>query len=91
MGLFSRKKKAQWDYQAMFQEQYKSVNRLTQQAQQETDFVIKESLYEVIVEKYNELIDFIDKGADFDKAHFEMLRNHAVKELQSIHAINQSE
>lgn len=90
MGLF-KKKKTVIDYDAMFKEQYKSINQITQQANNELDYVIKESLYEVIVEKYNELIDFIDQGAHFDKAHFEALRNNAKKELQSIHQINQSE
>ena len=90
MGLF-KKKKTDIDYDAMFKEQYKSINQITQQAHNELDYVIKESLYEVIVEKYNELIDFIDQGAHFDKAHFEALRENAKKELQSIHQINQSE
>jgi len=90
MGLFKKKKKV-IDYDAMFKEQYKSINQITQQANNELDYVIKESLYEVIVEKYNELIDFIDQGAHFDKAHFEALRDNAKKELQSIHQINQSE
>lgn len=90
MGLF-KKKKTVIDYDAMFKEQYKSINQITQQAHNELDYVIKESLYEVIVEKYNELIDFIDQGAHFDKAHFEGLRENAKKELQSIHQINQSE
>ena len=73
MGLF-KKKKTVIDYDAMFKEQYKSINQITQQAH-----------------KYNELIDFIDQGAHFDKAHFEALRENAKKELQSIHQINQSE
>lgn len=90
MGLF-KKKKTVIDYDAMFKEQYKSINQITQQANNELDYVIKESLYEVIVEKYNELIDFINQGAHFDKAHFEALRDNAKKELQSIHQINQSE
>ena len=90
MGLF-KKKKTVIDYDAMFKEQYKSINQITQQANNELDYVIKESLYEVIVEKYNELIDFIDQGAHFDKAHFEALRDNVKKELQSIHQINQSE
>lgn len=90
MGLF-KKKKTVIDYDAMFKEQYKSINQITQQANNELDYVIKESLYEVIVEKYNELIGFIDQGAHFDKAHFEALRDNAKKELQSIHQINQSE
>ena len=43
MGLF-KKKKTVIDYDAIFKEQYKSVNQLTQQAHQEMDYVIKESL-----------------------------------------------
>ena len=88
MGLF-KKKKTVIDYDAMFKEQYKSINQITQQAHNELDYVIKESLYEVIVEKYNELIDFIDQGAHFDKEHFEALKDNAIKELQSIHQINE--
>ena len=88
MGLF-KKKKTDIDYDAIFKEQYKSVNQLTQQAHQEMDYVIKESLYEVIVEKYRELIELIDQGAHFDKEHFEALKDNAMKELQSIHQINE--
>ncbi|UTY39853.1 hypothetical protein NMU03_03330 [Allocoprobacillus halotolerans] len=88
MGLF-KKKKVSIDYDAVFKEQYKSVNQLTNQALQELDYVIKESLYEVIVEKYNELIGLIDQGAHYDKEHFEALRANAQKELQSIRQINE--
>ncbi len=90
MGLFSKKKKETVDYNAMFKEQYKSINQLTQQAQNELDYVIKESLYAVIVEKYDELIGFIDQGADYDKAHFQSLKANAQKELESIRQINQT-
>ena len=91
MGLFSKKKKTTVDYNAMFKEQYKSINQLTQQAQNELDFVIKESLYAVIVEKYDELIGFIDQGADYDKEHFQSLKANAQKELESIRQINQTQ
>ena len=65
MGLFSRKKKI--DYNAVFKEKYKSVNKLSQQAHNEIDYVIKESLWQNVVDSYKELIDLIDQGADFDK------------------------
>lgn len=87
MGFFSKKQKI--DYDLLFKEQYKSINQLMMQANQELDFVIKQSLLELVVEKYNELIDFIDKGASFDKDHFISLRESANKELQSIRDINQ--
>lgn len=41
MGLFS-KKKVPVDYDAVFKEQYKSINQLLQQANNELDYVIKE-------------------------------------------------
>ena len=89
MGLFSKKQKV--DYDALFKEQYKSVNQLTMQAHNELDYVIKESLFELIVEKYNELITFIDQGASYDKAHFESLRENAQKELKPLQDINKDE
>lgn len=89
MGLFSKKQKI--DYDAVFKEQYKSINQLTMQAHNESDYVIKESLFKVIVEKYDELIDFIDQGANFGKAHFESLRASAIKEYESIKNINQDQ
>lgn len=87
MGLFSKKQKI--DYDRLFKEQYKSINQLTIQAQEEMDFVIKESLFEVVVQKYNELFDYIDKGAQFEKAHFESLQVNAMNELQKVKNINQ--
>lgn len=87
MGFFSKKQKI--DYDVLFKEQYKSINQLMMQVHQELDYVIKQSLLELVVEKYNELIDFIDKGASFDKNHFLSLRENAQKELQSIKDINQ--
>ncbi|MCD7808492.1 MAG: hypothetical protein LUH02_04055 [Erysipelotrichaceae bacterium] len=87
MGLFS-KKKPKIDYDAIFKEQYKSVNQLLQQANNEMDYVIKESILALVVEKYNELIDLIDQGAAFDKDHFIALKNNAEKQLADVHAIN---
>lgn len=89
MGLFSKKKKV--DYDSLFKEQYRSLNKLTMQAQSESDFVIKEHLYEVIVEKYNELLDYIDQGANYDKDHFESLKQHALQELKTLKDINQDQ
>ena len=45
----------------------------------------------MIVEKYNELITFIDQGASYDKAHFESLRENAQKELKTLQDINKDE
>lgn len=89
MGFFSKKQKI--DYTALFKEQYKSINQLTMQAQNESDYIIKESLYALITEKYKELIEFIDQGAAFDKEHFLSLKENAEKEYQKIKNINHDE
>lgn len=86
MGFFSKKQKI--DYNAVFKEQYKSINQLTMQANNELDYTIKESLYALIIEKYNELIELIDKGAAYDKNHFISLRDNAVKEYKTIQGVN---
>jgi len=86
MGFFSKKQKI--DYNAVFKEQYKSINQLQMQANNELDYTIKESLYALIIEKYNELIELIDKGAAFDKDHFMSLKESAIKEYQTIQNIN---
>lgn len=86
MGFFSKKQKV--DYDAVFKEQYKSINQLTMQAHNELDYTIKESLYALIIEKYDELIELIDKGASFDKNHFISLKESAMKEYQNIQGVN---
>lgn len=87
MGLFSRKSKV--DYDLVFREQYKSLNRVHQKARDELDYKVKESLMEVVVEKYRELLELIDKGAKQDPKHFEALKKNAEDELQTIKNINE--
>ena len=91
MGLFSRKSKV--DYDLVFREQYKSLNRIHQQARDELDYKVKESLMEVVVEKYRELLELIDQGAKQDPKqdpkHFEALKKNAEDELQTIKNINE--
>ena len=67
MGLFSKKKKV--DYDVLFKEKYKSINQLIMQANNELDFVIKESLYALVLSEYDELLSYIDQGANYDKDH----------------------
>lgn len=87
MGLFSKKQKI--DYDALFKEQYKSINQITMQANNENDFVIKESLWALVVEKYDELLSLIEQGAHFEKEHFEALKKSAQEELEKVKDINQ--
>ena len=86
MGLFSKKKKI--DYDVLFKEKYKSINQLTMQANNEMDFVIKESLYALILSEYDELLSYIDLGAKFDKDHILSLRNNAQKEHSILQDLN---
>lgn len=89
MGLFSKKQKI--DYDVVFKEQYKSINQLMSQAQQENDYVIKESILTLVVQKYNELLDLIDKGAAFDRMHFLSLQQSAQHELELVRSINKDQ
>lgn len=88
MGLFSKKKKSV-DYNELFKEKYKEVNRLTQLANNEMDYVIKESLWANVVSQYEELIDYIDKGADYDQNYFMKLLQHSKEEYKKVKDINE--
>jgi len=85
-GLF---KKETVDYDAMFMEQYKAMNALRRQAQDEPDPVIRQSLLDVVAEKGRELVDLIDKGAAQDRTHFQHLAEQAEKEAQDFRALNE--
>lgn len=86
MGLFSKKKKV--DFDELFKEKYRSLNKVMMQAQNEMDGVVKESLIQNVVDRYDELLSLIDQGAHFEKAHFESLKASAVKELEKVMALN---
>lgn len=89
MGFFSKKQKVnKVNYDELFKEQYKSINQLAMQAHNELDYVIKESLYAVIVKKYDELLDTIDQGANYDKQHFQSLKESAMKEYEILQKMN---
>ena len=42
---------------------------------------------ELVIEKYNELLELIDQGANFDRAHFETLKASVEKELEMIQSL----
>jgi hypothetical protein len=88
MGLFSKKKKV--DYNDIFKNKYKNINKLSIEAHNELDYVIKQSLWENVVTGYQELIDLIDTGADYDKTHFSSLLENAKKELETVKKINEN-
>lgn len=86
MGLFSKKKSV--NYNELFKQKYKYVNKLSQDANNEIDFVVKKAMWQNVVDTYEELIDLIDKGANYDRDHFISLKEHAVKELEKVKSIN---
>lgn len=88
MAFFSKKKKI--DYNVVFKEKYKYVNKVSIEAHNELDYVIKQSLWENVVAGYQELIELINQGADQDKQYFISLLNNAEKELEMVKKINES-
>ena len=58
-----------------------------QNAQEELDYTIKASSYQLVIEKYNELLELIDQGANFDRVHFETLKASVEKELEMIQSL----
>ena len=67
MGLFGKKKKTV-DLQQVFKDKYKDINQIVNDANNELDLEIQISLLELAYDKYNDLLDLIDQGVDFDKA-----------------------
>lgn len=86
MGLF-KKKKTVVDLDETFKQKYKTLNGVMQNAQEELDYTIKASSYQLVIEKYNELLELIDQGANFDRAHFETLKASVEKELEMIQSL----
>lgn len=80
MGFFSRKK-AVVDLQQVFKDKYKDLNQTVSDANREVDFDIQISLLELAYQKYNDLLDLIDQGADFDKEHFIKLQKDLRKQI----------
>lgn len=82
MGLFSKKKTV--DLDDVFKKKYTVLNGIMQSAHEELDYTIKAASMELAIEKYDQLLDLIDQGANFDREHFKKLKEDAVKELYLI-------
>ena len=80
MGLFSKKKKTV-DLQQVFKDKYKDINQIVNDANNELDLEIQISLLELAYDKYNDLLDLIDQGVDFDKAHFLSMQQDLKKQI----------
>ena len=80
MGLFCKKKKTV-DLQQVFKDKYKDINQIVNDANNELDLEIQISLLELAYDKYNDLLDLIDQGVDFDKAHFLSMQQDLKKQI----------
>ena len=80
MGLFGKKKKTV-DLQQVFKDKYKDINQIVNDANNELDLEIQVSLLELAYDKYNDLLDLIDQGVDFDKAHFLSMQQDLKKQI----------
>lgn len=74
MAFFSKKKK-EVDLNQVFKDKYKDINSIVSDANNELDLDIQISLYELAYDKYNDLLELIDQGADFDRARFLSMQN----------------
>ena len=80
MGLFGKKKKTV-DLQQVFKDKYKDINQIVNDANNELDLEFQISLLELAYDKYNDLLDLIDQGVDFDKAHFLSMQQDLKKQI----------
>ena len=80
MGLFGKKKKTV-DLQQVFKDKYKDINQIVNDANNELDLEIQISLLELAYDKYNDLLDLIDQGVDYDKAHFLSMQQELKKQI----------
>ena len=80
MGLFGKKKKTV-DLQQVFKDKYKDINQIVNDANNELDLEIQISLLELAYDKYNDLLDLIDQGVDFDKEHFLSMQQDLKKQI----------
>lgn len=80
MGLFSKKKKIV-DLEQLFKDKYKDINQIVSDANNELDLEIQISLMELAYDKYNDLLELIDQGVDFDKEHFLSMQQNLKKQI----------
>lgn len=83
--FFKRKPKVDLDTQ--FKQLYKETNKITADAGNELDFVIKYSQLELACRNYDRLLEMIDQGAHFDKAHFASLKESVEEEAKRVKGI----
>lgn len=83
--FFKRKPKVDLDTQ--FKQLYKETNKITADAGNELDYVIKYSQLQLACSNYDQLLDLIDQGAHFEKAHFASLKESVEAEANRVKGI----
>ena len=78
--MFGKKKKTV-DLQQVIKDKDKDINQIVNDANNELDLEIQISLLELAYDKYNDLLDLIDQGVDFDKAHFLSMQQDLKKQI----------
>ena len=84
--MFFRKKQ-KVDLDAKFKEVYHEVNKITADAGNELDVTIKYSQLKLACHKYDELIDLIDQGANFEEKHFLSLKESVEEETKRVEGL----
>ena len=54
----------------------------------EMDLEIQISQFELAYHKYDELLELIDQGVDYDRQHFEMLKQDLKKQIDLLKGLN---
>lgn len=85
MGLFSKKPKVDMDQK--FKDTYKEINKIVGNANEELDFEIKVSLLILASEKYQDLLQMIDQGANFEKEHFMSLKKNIDEQIEKLQGL----
>lgn len=83
--FFKRKPKVDLDTQ--FKQLYKETNKITADAGNELDYVIKYSQLQLACSNYDRLLDLIDQGAHFEKVHFASLKESVEAEANRVKGI----
>lgn len=85
--VFFRKKK-QVDLDELFKAKYKEINEIVASGQREMDLEIQISQFELAYYKYDELLELIDQGVDYDRKHFEMLKQDLKRQIDLLKGLN---
>lgn len=85
MGLFSKKQKI--DVDQKFKDTYKDINKIVGNANAELDFEIKVSLLKLASKKYQDLLEMVDQGANFEKEHFVSLKKNIDEQIEKLQGL----